>query len=89
MKTIKLKKFWEILKDRKTAQKVFLEAEKENFNVIFDLEGVEIWPSFSDELFINWIEKFWKVFKIKNASESSKAIIKFTMSTRNRLKAIA
>ncbi len=69
MKTIKLEKFWTNLVSRPLAKKIFLEAQMEDFNVIFDCKNINfISSSFADELFAKWIEDFWKNFKITNLS---------------------
>lgn len=86
MKTIKLLDFWTSLISRDTAKLVFARAEKENFQIVFDAQGVEfISTSFSDELFAKWKKRFWNVFKISNvSSELMKLSIKQSLITREK-----
>ena len=87
MKTIKLIKFWENLVSRQLAKKVFREAEKELFEVIFDCSWIEfISSSFADELFAKWKNEFWKKFKIINLNKQPLLIeiIKQAFITRDK-----
>jgi len=87
MKTIKLINFWKNLVSRPLARGVFKEAEKEQFNVIFDCEWIEfISSSFADELFAKGKNQFWKKFKIINLSKQPLLIeiIKQAFITRDK-----
>ncbi len=87
MNTIKITDFWENLVSRQLAKEVFLVAEKDYFEVIFDCEWVEfISSSFADELFVKWKNKFWKKFKIINLWEKPLLveIIKQAFITRDK-----
>lgn len=67
MKTFKMSNYWKILSSRILGKIIFDEAAIENFNVVFDFEGVDmVNSSFTDELFWKMIEKNILNFKIKN-----------------------
>lgn len=58
---------WRILSSRLLGKLIFDQAEKENFNVVFDFEGVDmVNSSFTDELFWKMVERNIFHFKIKN-----------------------
>lgn len=87
MKTIKLLDFWNTLVSREVAKKVFILAEKESFNVVFDWSWIDfISSSFADELFAKWKNKFWKNFKISNLNDKEFIIevIKQSLITRDK-----
>lgn len=87
MKTIRLDRFWLNLVSRTLAKKIFLEAQKECFNVVFDCQNINfISSSFADELFAKWKEDFWKGFKITNLDNKPilVEIIKQSFITREK-----
>ncbi|UFX82746.1 STAS-like domain-containing protein [Candidatus Absconditicoccus praedator] len=71
MKTIKLQKLvGNVLVARRQAKDIFELAEKDNFQVEFDFEGVTfVSSSFADELFAKGFQKYGKVFKISNLDD--------------------
>ncbi|MDD2907003.1 MAG: DUF4325 domain-containing protein [Candidatus Gracilibacteria bacterium] len=87
MKTIKLLDFGNTLVSREVAKKVFILAEKESFNVVFDGSGIDfISSSFADELFAKGKNKFGKNFKISNLNDKEFIIevIKQSLITRDK-----
>ncbi len=87
MKTIKLIHFWKNLVSRPIAKQVFLAAEVNKFEVMFDCKGVEFMSSsFADELFAKWKDRFWKKFKITNLNNQPLLveIIKQSFITRDK-----
>lgn len=67
MNIFKMSDHWRILSSRLLGKLIFDQAEKENFNVVFDFEGVDmVNSSFTDELFWKMVERNIFHFKIKN-----------------------
>ena len=86
MKTISMKQFGTSLVSRITAREIFFDAEKHNFEVIFDLEWVKYISSwFADELFAKMIVAWYKNFKIINIeSDYIKDFIVFVTESRKK-----
>lgn len=85
MKTIALKKIWPALVTRPHARMIFKEAEEENFEVIFDFNGIKLMTSsFADELFAKMIIAGDTNFKIINASDYEKKMIIFVTESRKK-----
>lgn len=91
MKTIEMIKFWPILATRNVAKDVFLLADKDNFDVIFDFKWVKFMnSSFADELFAKAIMANKKWFKVTNiVDDFMKKMIIFVTEARKNSKEFA
>lgn len=86
MKIFKMSDHWKILSSRLLGKTIFDQAEIENFDVVFDFEGVDmVNSSFTDELFWKIVEKNIFSFKIKNIeNEFIKRLIFIAMEWRRQ-----